>query len=179
MPFCVENGVSLVGAALWPTPLRTNTNSLASPERGADLIFGPVEGPVRTGTMGADYVEALNDGLALLRRHSGVRDGVLTFDEFNPFNYLLDRPSPRGGFAATAYDYVFSDAAHPSAKRFFGDAGYVMVRKYGKPGQDQIERGNVVALMRIYGSVLRSKFAVVEETGHWVLWRRTDPAGSN
>jgi hypothetical protein len=168
----------LAGAALI-RPEKTNIPALASPERGAGLIFGRMGGTVKSETVGADYVAAVNDGLALLRRHTGPFDGVLAFDEFNPFNYLLDRPSPRGGFAATAYDYVFSDAAHPSAKRFFGDAGYVMVRKYGKPGQDQIERGNVVALMRIYGSVLRSKFAVVEETGHWVLWRRTDPAGSN
>jgi len=141
---------------------------------GANLIFGSVSGSAKSETMGVEYVEAVNDGLALLRRRSGPRDGVLTFDEFNPFNYLLDRPSPRGGFAATAYDYVFCDAAHPDAERFFGDTRYVMVRKYTRAGQDDVERGNVLALMRLYGSTLRVHFAVVEETEHWVLWRRID-----
>jgi hypothetical protein len=176
VPLRIENGVSLAGAAMWPTPHRTAANSLTSPERGTDLIFGPVKGTAKTETMGVDYVEALNDGLALLRRHSGPRDGVLAFDEFNPFNYLLDRPSPRGGFAATAYDYVFSDADHPTAERFFGDAPYLMIRKYTKQGQDEAERGNVRALIRIYRSALQSHFTIVEETEHWVLWRRVNPS---
>ena len=173
LPFCVENGAALASAAL-ARPHKTETNELASPERGANLIFGSVSGSAKSETMGVEYVEAVNDGLALLRRRSGPRDGVLTFDEFNPFNYLLDRPSPRGGFAATAYDYVFCDAAHPDAERFFGDTRYVMVRKYTRAGQDDVERGNVLALMRLYGSTLRVHFAVVEETEHWVLWRRID-----
>jgi len=166
--------VSLAVAAVWPTPHKTHINSLASAERGTALIFGPVRGSAKTETIGADYVEALNDGLALLRRHSGPLDGVLTFDEFNPFNYLLDRPSPKGGFAATAYDYIFSDTAHPTAERFFGNATCVMVRKYTKKGQDNPEKSNVLALMRLYGPALRSHFTVVEETEHWVLWRRID-----
>jgi hypothetical protein len=132
---------------------------------------------MKTSIMGAEYVEALNDGMALLRRHTGPQDGVLTFDEFNPFNYLLDRPSPRGGFAATAYNYVFCDAAHPTAERFFGDAPYIMVRKYTKQGQDSVEWGNVLGLMRIYGSALRSHFTAVEETDHWVLWHRVAAFG--
>jgi hypothetical protein len=172
LPLCLESSVSLAGAALI-RPQKTDTNTLKSPERGAGLAFGIVAGPITSETAGADYVVALNDGLALLRRRSGPRDGVLTFDEFNPFNYLLDRPSPRGGFAATAYNYVFSDAAYPTAERFFGDAGYVMVRKYAKGGPDNVESGDVAALMRLYGSALRSHFTVIEETGHWVLWHRT------
>jgi hypothetical protein len=178
LPFCVGNGISLAAAALeWPGPKSTEVYSLASPERGAGLLFGSVRGSMKTSIMGAEYVEALNDGMALLRRHTGPQDGVLTFDEFNPFNYLLDRPSPRGGFAATAYNYVFCDAAHPTAERFFGDAPYIMVRKYTKQGQDSVEWGNVLGLMRIYGSALRSHFTAVEETDHWVLWHRVAAFG--
>ncbi len=177
LPFCIRNVMSLASAALeWPKLQRVDV-SLASPERGADLVFGTARGSMKTGIMGVEYVEALNDGLALLRRHSGPRDGVLTFDEFNPFNYLLDRPSPRGGFAATAYNYVFCDAAHPTAERFYGNASYVMVRKYTREGQDSVEKGNILGLMRIYGSALRSHFTVVEETDHWVLWHRVEAFG--
>jgi hypothetical protein len=173
LPLCMENGLSLALAARerqWPkTP---NVVSLASTERGAYLLFRPT---TRREIMGVRYVEAVNDGLELIGRHSGPPDGVLTFDEFNPFNYLLDRPSPRGGFAAAAYNYLFSDAAHPTAERFLGDAPYVMVRKYRKDGPDVVERDDVLALMRIYGQALQAQFDVVEETEHWVLWRRKLP----
>lgn len=174
LPFSLQNGLSLAVAARerqWPnTP---NVVSLASTERGAYLLFRPATG--MSEITGAQYVEAVNDGLELIRRHSGARDGVMTFDEFNPFNYLLDRPSPRGGIAAAAYNYIFSDAAHPTAERFLGDAPYVMVRKYRSDGSDVTENDNVVALMRIYGPALQAQFSVVEETEHWVLWRRKKP----
>ncbi len=170
LPFFIQNVMSLTGAALerqWPTV--PNVISPDSPRRGTDLVFRPVTS--RTETTGTEYVKALNDGMELIRRHSD-HDGVLTFDEFNPFNYLLDRPSPRGGFAAAAYNYIFSKAAHPTAERFFGNAPYVMVRKYQQGGPDVWEAATVSELMRIYGAALRSQFTVVEETEHWVLWHR-------
>jgi hypothetical protein len=175
LPFSILNAISLFGAARerqWPfMPAGTAVTSAA---RGADLQFRPVIDS-NTEITGANYVESLNDGIDLLRRHSN-REGVLTFDEFNPFNYLLDRPSPRGGIAAAAYDYVFCDAAHPTAERFFGNTNYIMVRKYRNPETDVLETRDVAGLMLIYGSDLRSQFSVVEETEHWVLWRRNGSA---
>ncbi len=178
LPFCVTNGISVAYAAVgkqWPT--NANSISLASPERVTSLRFLLGTGEHQTETAGAGYVAALNDGIALLRRHSGDRDCVLSFDEFNPFNYILGRPSPRCGLAAAAHDYIFSDLAHPTAARFFGDTAYVMVRKYEPDGPDVWERDDVDALMRIYGPTLRAHFTVVEETVHWVLWRRDDVSG--
>jgi hypothetical protein len=178
LPFCIRNGISLAYAAVerqWP--MQANVVALESPQRGFFLRFRLVSGAHPTETDGAGYVAAVNDGVSLLRRHSGDGDGVLTFDEFNPFNYLLDRPSPRGGFAAAAYDYIFSDAAHPTADRFLGDTAFVLVRKYKQDGPDIIEGGDVHALMRIYGPALRSHFTMVEETEHWALWHRIDVRG--
>jgi hypothetical protein len=180
LPFCIVNGISLACAAAerqWPT--QANVIPLESPERGSSLRFRLVTGAHQTEILGAGYVTALNDGVELLRRYSGNRDGVLTFDEFNPFNYLLDRPSPRGGLAAAAYDYIFSASAHPTAERFFGDTVYVMVRKYTPDGPDVTERNDVAALMGIYGPTLLSHFAVVDETEHWVLWRRLDASAGS
>ena len=172
LPLYLWNGISLAGAAVeHAQPVRAHVMLLESPGRGADLLFRPITEPIPTETTGAAYVQAVNDGLELLRRHTGDSDGVLAFDEFNPFNYLLDRPPPLGGLAAAAYNYIFCDEAHPGAERFFGNARYVMVRKYIATGS-AIERDNVVALMRIYGPALRANFAPVEETGHWALWGR-------
>lgn len=175
LPFCFLNAISLAGAAaerFWP--LTSNIIPLEFPGNGAPLMLSPMTGARQTETAGADYVAAVSDGVAVLRRHSNDGDGVLTFDEFNPFNYLLNRPSPRGGFAAAAYDYIFSDAAHPTADRFFGDTAYVLVRKYKQGGPDIVEGDDVRALMRLYGSELRSHFTIVEETEHWTLWRRVN-----
>jgi hypothetical protein len=176
LPLSIENAASLAGAALeqqWPVmPI---IGSVALPARGAYLHFRLVAGEMRTETAGADYVTALNDGLELIRRHTDS-DGVLTFDEFNPFNYLLGRPPPRGGFAAAAYDYVFCDTAHPAANRFLGNAHYVMVRKYAPDGSDVLETGDVQGLMSIYGSALRSQYTLVEQTKHWALWQHNAPS---
>ena len=118
-------------------------------------------------------MESLNDGLNLIRAHTGAADGVLTIDAFNPFNYLLDRRTPWGGMAAAGYNYTFSDAKHPSADRFFGDAQWVIERKYSRAAEDfPIEDYWVQGLLRVYGPALERRFRPVEETGHWVLWRR-------
>lgn len=172
LPLCMWNAISVVGSAVERIrPIRPQAELLDSPGRGAYMHFGLLSGPIKTEIMGAEYVQAVNDGMALLRRHSGDRDGVLTFDEFNPFNYLLNRPPPRGGLAAAAYNYIFCDAAHPTAERFFRNAPFVMVRKY-QMAANFVERGNVAALMRIYGPALETDFQVIEETPHWVLWGR-------
>jgi hypothetical protein len=177
LPLFLLNGISLIGAALErQLAVIPNVAALTTPERATYLRFRPLAGK-RTETSGPDYAESLDDGLALLLRQSD-HDGVLTFDEFNPFNYLLDRPSPRGGFAAAAYNYVFSDDAHPTAQRFFGDTRYVMVRKYTVEGSDVLEVEDVLGLMRLYGAYLRSQFMLVEQSKHWALWRRRLPSGS-
>lgn len=172
LPLSEESAISLSSAVLhWPA--RVGTVELAMPERNTSLTFAPVIGKVKTETDGAEYVENLRDGLDLIRRHVGSNDGVLTFDQFNAFNYILDRPPPKGGFAAAAYDYIFDNAYHPSAERFFGNASYVLIPKYAKPGADREEEdGDTLALLRIYGPVLRSRFEMSAETSHWELWRR-------
>jgi hypothetical protein len=172
VPLCEEDVLSLAGATLqrgWPT--RPNVTSLTIPQRGVYLSFGPWVGIPKTN--GSEYVQSIDEGLELIRRHCEDSDGVLTFDMFNPFNYLLGRTSPRGGFAAAAYDYVYSDAAHPTAERFFGDTSYVLVGKDNGPNVDRASAlNNVLGPMRIYGPALRANFKPVAQTQHWVLWRR-------
>ncbi|MCX6627562.1 MAG: hypothetical protein NTW28_08035, partial [Candidatus Solibacter sp.] len=117
------------------------------------------------------YVHAINDGLALLRRNTGARDGVLAMDMMNPFNYLLDRPSPTGGLAAGAYNYVVSDAAHPSDERWAGNARYVLVRKYSRGMKDySVENFHIDGIRRIYQPLLDRRFQVLGETDHWLLY---------
>lgn len=173
LPLAIQNVTSLASATVmraWPGEAPSLT--LTAPGWVQHPVFAPVVGAFKTATYGEEYVTAVNEGLALIVRRTDARDGVLAFDMFNPFNYLLGRPSPKGGFAAAAYDYVFSDASHPSAQRVLGNATYVIVRKYEAAAADRPEEGSDVAgLVHLYGRVLEQRFSVVEETPHWVLWR--------
>lgn len=172
LPLALMNAASL-GAAGWERYHGPAPTARLHSERGASIVFGPVWATRTSETGGTDYVEALNDGLDLIRTRTAAGDGVMTIDEYNPFDYLLDRPTPVGGMAIAAFDYTFSAAAHPSAARFFGDARWVLVRKYGKtfedfPGEDSA----IQSLVRIYRPEFEQRFQPVEETGHWVLWHR-------
>jgi hypothetical protein len=168
-PLTFQNVRSLVAAArakLQPPP--TEVVRLTA-DRGASILFQ--HGPYLTETGGPEYVRAVNDGIALLRRHTGPRDGVLTIDMTNPFNYLLDRPSPTGGLAAGAYNYVISDQAHPSADRWAGNARYLLLRKYAGCMEDSPgEKYHVEGVRKIYRSRLDQQFQLVEETDHWILY---------
>ena len=170
-PLCFQNGVSMAAAArekLSPPP--GEVVRLAS-ERGASMVFRT--SPAETETGGPAYVRVLNEGLDLLRRDTGARDGVLAIDMMNPFNYLLDRPSPTGGLSAGAYNYVISDAAHPSADRWAGSTRFVLVRKYSPNVKDYpVEDYNITGILRIYQPVLDQRFELLEETGHWRLYRK-------
>ena len=170
-PLGLQNGLSIFAAAR--EKLQPSTGGLVrlASVRGASLVFPP--SPFETETGGPEYVRVINDGLALLRRRTGPRDGVLTIDMMNPFNYLLDRPSPTGGLAAGAYNYVISDAAHPSGERWAGTARFVLVRKYSPGVEDYgIESYHIDGIRRIYQPVLDQRFQVLEETAHWILYRR-------
>jgi hypothetical protein len=173
LPLALMNGVSLAvadwqryqGPAVGVARLHS--------ERGASIVFGPVWATKTSETGGAAYVEALNDGLDLLRSRTPAGEGVLTIDECNPFNYLLGRPTPWGGMAVALYNYTFSDAAHPTAARFFGDARWVLVRKYSRAFEDfEGEDRPIQHLLATYRPELERDFRPVAETGHWVLWHR-------
>jgi hypothetical protein len=171
LPLSLANAGSLIAAATQRRQLAADAGvSLAVP-RGADLIFAPVPTLVTTETGGPGYVIALNDGLDLLRRHTGPRDGVLALDMFNPFNYLLGRPSPRGGLAAAAFNLVASDRAHPSPEQFFGDTKFVMERKYSRSVEDyDIEVLHIERFKRLYEGLLQERFSLIAESEHWLLY---------
>lgn len=175
LPVYEESTISLVSAAFARSePVRAGVSVLRMPERGTSLTFAAFRGQESSKPDIVRYTVVLDDGLTLLRKNLKGNEGVLSFEEFNAFNYILNLPPPRGGFAAAAYDYIFDDVAHPSPKRFFGSAPYVLVPKYGKTeaGGGTSEEIDTAALVHLYGPTLRAKFAVVAETRHWVLWRR-------
>ena len=172
-PLALENTTALVAAEIDEHRQPPATTDRLVSGRGALMDFEPIASSVTSETGGPAYVDALNEGLDLLRRETQPGAGVLAMDMFDPFNYLLDRRPPRGGMIAAAYNYVFSDTAHPPADKFFGDARYVLVRRYSATAQDyEIESYHLRGLERIYGPALQSRFRLVDETRHWSLWEK-------
>jgi hypothetical protein len=115
---------------------------------------------------GAGYTTYVNEGVALLQQYGASSDRVLTFDMVNPFPYALGWKPPRGGVACAAYNYVLSDAAHPSDEAYFGDATLVMVPK--KPA---LPPHFYQGFYRIYSAGLAARFRLVTETDSWLLYR--------
>ena len=63
-----------------------------------------------------DYVDFVNDGLALLRQHRAQNETVMSLDFSNPFSYALGIPPAQSGATTLHYRTNFSDAHHPSAE---------------------------------------------------------------
>lgn len=171
LPTAFLNGVSLAVAANRVQEFSAIPGVHPASSRGAAMTFAPPAQLMTTETGGPAYVAAVNDGLDLLRRRTGPGDGVLTMDQMNPFNYLLSRPSPHGGMAAAAYNYVFSDARHLTSDEFFGNARYIMLRKYSPSvGDYYIETSYTGGILKLYRDALSDRFHLIEETPHWQLW---------
>jgi hypothetical protein len=164
-PVMLQSAISLGGATI--------------EKQGSGITFEPVAQVVTTDTGGPAYQVVLADGISLLIRHTGSQDGVLAMDMLNPFNYLLRRPSPLGGMASATWNYQFSEQAHIPPDIYFGNARFVMQRKYDpKAGDYAIENPNIAGLEQLYGPTLLQRYRLIEETSHWRLYDLNVPAGS-
>lgn len=118
---------------------------------------------------GKQYVEYVNSGIGLLRRHQRAGETVITMDSFNPFPYALLEKPPHGGALAMSYGNGFTDNSRPSPTFYFGDASIVMVPK--RPSGGELVSS---ALWRIYGPFLKDHFRPCSETDLWTLYKRAD-----
>ncbi len=116
-----------------------------------------------------NYVDFVNEGLALVRAHSSHDESVVSLEFSNPFSFSLQRVPPQGGTTCIQYGVTF-DLTHKLAPdELFGDAKIAMVPTvYSSPLlADAVER--------IYMKPLRARFDKVAESEHWTLFRRKIP----
>lgn len=97
--------------------------------------------------------------------NSGAK--VLTMDMQNPFPYVLGWLPPRGGMAATAFNYSFSAQFRPSFDQYFGDATVVMVPKY-----PALDRKYFDGFYDIYGPEMQKRFKLTAESDWFSLYTR-------
>jgi hypothetical protein len=109
----------------------------------------------------------LNDGTDLLRRELQPGEKVTTMDTYNPFPFALGIEPPRGGMAAAAYKFLYSDRLHPSADAFFGNADVVMF-----PKEHALPDNRWAGLMLYYIPEMERRFVPVAESAQWRMYRR-------
>ena len=116
---------------------------------------------------GKNYTTYINDGVALLRQCCNSSDKVLAMDMQNPFPYVLGWLPPRGGMAASAFNYTFSARFRPSADDYFGNATVVMIPKHPALAP-QFSKG----LFDIYGPTVEQRFHLAAESDWFRLYKR-------
>ena len=112
------------------------------------------------------YTARINEGIALLKQYCGPGDRVLNLDMVNPFPYAMGWRPARGGMAAAAYNYLFTDELRPSDEAFFGDTTVVMV-----PKQPALEGRYYDGYYRIYHPALLERFRLAAESESWRLYK--------
>ncbi len=116
---------------------------------------------------GSVYTNYVNDGVSLLRKHCDANDRVLTMDMVNPFPYALKWKPPRGGIAATNFNYTLSAHFRPSFDAYFGDATVVMLPKH--PAQLPCFIDEFYAL---YIPALLERYQLYAESGWFWLYKQ-------
>jgi hypothetical protein len=106
-----------------------------------------------------DYMETLDEGIQLLRRHSDARMRLAVFSFSDPYHLALGWVPPVGG-AAGLSDTAMNDRSHPPLKRMLGDATHILADRDG-------------ALLReTYGAEWDAlHLEVIEETRHFTLFK--------
>ncbi|MDQ7825268.1 MAG: hypothetical protein RDV48_20880 [Candidatus Eremiobacteraeota bacterium] len=109
------------------------------------------------------YAAIVNDGLALLRKHtdSDSRIAALWFD--NPFPLALGLKSPLHQSIFYQYQYNFNDRVHWQPEELFSDTTHIMVKI-------EADSNSTAPLARLYGSYIKSHYEQTDKSARWALF---------
>jgi hypothetical protein len=116
---------------------------------------------------GSIYINYVNDGVTLLRKHCNASDRVLTMDMVNPFPFALKWRPPLGGIAAIAFNYTLSEQHRPSFDAYFGDATVVLMPK--RPAQ---MRFFIDRFYELYTPALLERYQLCAESDWFWLYKQ-------
>lgn len=119
-----------------------------------------------------DHPDRINDGIELLRQHSGPNDRVITIAFANPFSFALGLPPAHDYYLWRDLNFSFDQNHIVTAKEFFGDASLVMVPRMTDPKLEYTFK-TVEILLQVYGDYLNADFHEVASTDTWLLYRRS------
>lgn len=162
--FCLDLTGLGYGALQKAHPSETRSRvRFTSPRLSALILYDTVE---EQRSNGGVYTGRINEGIALLKKNCGPHDRVLNMDMVDPFPYALGWHPPRGGMAAVAHNYLFTDEMRPSNAEYFGDATVVMV-----PKEPALDRFYYDGYYRIYSPALFERYRPVTESESWRLYK--------
>ncbi len=180
----LSDGSSIVYAVAWRA-LRADRmpkSSAIDSEVTRDMVFQPrpeepsdekivrqsilALNPDRGDLTPYQYVQWVNDGISLLRRHVTPKSRVVSLTMFNPFSFPLQLPSPRGDALAWHYEHQANDEFHPPAELALRDADFVMRPKRG------VHPPTAKFKLRIFGPLLQDMFEKIDESDLWILYQR-------
>jgi hypothetical protein len=104
-----------------------------------------------------DYMQTLDEGIKLLRRHSDPQMLLTVLMFSDPYHVALGLAPARGGIVCVA-DAAMSERSHPPLKRLLGDATHILVDRGG------------AAIRDAYGAEWDTlHLEVIEQTEHFTL----------
>jgi hypothetical protein len=114
------------------------------------------------------FVQTTEEGMELVKAHSGPSESVRSMTNTNPFSYAMLRPPPHGGAVDIAAN--FSERSMPSLKFIVGDVDLILIRK-----NNEDERGSTIGLvLSKYHDLLEEQYLVQAESPHWKLLRKRE-----
>ncbi len=115
-----------------------------------------------------EYVEIVNDGLALVAKYRQPDDTLISLDFSNPVSYSLSMNPSSGGTTWLQYRTNFDDTHGPAPQRVFGSATLVIVPKTFPDA----------GIARVYVPFLAQNFTLIGEGVSWRLYRRKSSGNS-
>ncbi|HEX6546032.1 MAG TPA: hypothetical protein VF023_06985 [Bryobacteraceae bacterium] len=133
-----------------------------------NLVFDDHTDPVwgQSEANGHILTSHINDGLQLIREHSGPEDRIACLCYDNPFPYALLRPPMEGGAAFYDYGTNFTERFAPSAERILGNADVVVYPKA------EIEAPTTGTLLKICRTILSERYHTIAESRDWILLKK-------
>ncbi len=125
-------------------------------------------GMILTGKYGPDYVQYVNSGIFLIKKHNLQRQRVQGLDFSNPFPIMLASDPPTGGAVTWHDEHTFTTSCYPSKQRAFGNAQVLLIPKpYRYP---QFNGLATQQLLKVYGDFINEEFRFVDENDLWSLF---------
>jgi len=154
----VPPSVAVAGPAWLGLPMRPVPGQ-------ASHTNGPLENP-------ANYALWINDGLALVARHSLPPGPVLSLDWNNPFPFALGREPARGDNIAWHVGRTVGPKSHPDPRVIAAEAIAIMEPKRS------LQPDSLAFKRTIFAEILASSYHLAGESDQWRLWLRHPPGVS-
>jgi hypothetical protein len=151
-----------------PTAIASLVEPGVTPERAFVLLrdHSHIYSPDPLGS--EEYLYTLGKGVEALGGMISANDRIFTFDQVNPFPFVVGTQPVQGDLFCYELNRTYSISTHIPTEKLFSTVTVALVPKFPLGYED---RG---ALWDLYGNYVRKYFAIATDTPYWTIWRRAD-----